>query len=489
MKELKILYLEDSPYDAELAIRILNKAGMVFDLKLVDTKEEFAEALGEYTPDVILSDHSLYQFNSYEALKLFKATGVRIPFILVTGTVSEEFAVNILNEGADDYLLKSNLTRLPSAITNAIEKYKFARERQQYINNIIANESLMKAAEEMARFGSWQYESTHQSMLWSEGAFRILGYGPDDVDPGHAIVLSHMHAADKLKYEEEIIHQTPDKPGFSGELRMFDKEGILKYVFFQVISSFDADGNNVNQLGFMQDVTEKRLLESELARQALARQKLVMGTTIQAQERERKFLGQELHDNINQILTGCKIYLRLATLTTEPEKKTELINKSLEHINQAVGEIRKLSKSLVAPTLGDIGLEVALRDLADEINLAQQLNVLVINESEEAWKIDEQMELMFYRIAQEQLNNIRKYANASEAVILLSSDDTHNYFSISDNGIGFDANERPKGIGLRNISTRVSFYSGEMKVITAPGQGCTIEIKIPKEQLQARVQG
>jgi len=87
MKEFKILYLEDSPHDAELAGYILKKAGINFTLKLVDTQTEYQQALQEYSPDIILADHSLFHFNSSEALKIFKSTGLRIPFILVTGTV------------------------------------------------------------------------------------------------------------------------------------------------------------------------------------------------------------------------------------------------------------------------------------------------------------------------------------------------------------------------------------------------------------------
>lgn len=481
MNELKILYLEDSTYDAELAGRMLHRAGIPFTFKLVDTKEEYTEALNEFRPDVILADHSLFQFNSSEALQLFKTTGLKIPFILVTGTVSEEFAVNILKEGADDYLLKSNLTRLPSAITSSLEKYRFARERQQYLENIFANEALMKAAEELAKFGSWQYDRLHDSMQWSQGIFRILGYSTGETQPGHSVVHSHIHPEDQQSYDQSVMSQNKKKPGFSGELRIIDKAGNLKYVFFRVVSTFGSEGKVITQLGFMQDVTEKRLLEKELAKQALAHQKLITEITIQAQERERNFLGRELHDNINQILTGAKIYLKIASSTAEEKRRLECIDKSFENINQAVGEIRNLSKSLVAPTIGDMGVEIALQELAEEINLAKEIYVDVLNESSEAWRMDEQKELMFYRIAQEQLNNIRKYAKASKAVIRLNADDKYHYFSITDDGIGFNPSERSKGIGLRNISNRVDFYSGEMKIISARGQGCSIEIKIPKE--------
>jgi signal transduction histidine kinase len=119
---LKLLILEDMDEDVELIKRTLKKSGMQFETRQVDTREDFVKALNEYQADVILSDHSLPQFDSVEALKLCKKAGRQVPFILVTGAVSEEFAVTCLKEGADDYVLKSNLARLPNAIRNSLKQ-------------------------------------------------------------------------------------------------------------------------------------------------------------------------------------------------------------------------------------------------------------------------------------------------------------------------------------------------------------------------------
>jgi signal transduction histidine kinase len=119
---LKVLILEDMEEDVELIKRSLKKAGLQFQAMQVDSREGFVQALQQYDADVILSDHSLPQFNSVEALELCKKMKSEAPFILVTGAVSEEFAVSCLKQGADDYVLKSNLARLPNAIHNALRQ-------------------------------------------------------------------------------------------------------------------------------------------------------------------------------------------------------------------------------------------------------------------------------------------------------------------------------------------------------------------------------
>ncbi len=129
-KQLKILLLEDNLSDAELLVRALNKAEMEHELRLVDTKEEFLAQLYSFKPDVILSDHSLPSFNSIEALRISRDYRPDIPFILVTGEVSEEFAVECMKAGVDDYILKSSLIRLPSSIRTIFSKNDANREKK-----------------------------------------------------------------------------------------------------------------------------------------------------------------------------------------------------------------------------------------------------------------------------------------------------------------------------------------------------------------------
>lgn len=128
---LKILHLEDSPSDAYLIERALRKAHFDFIIHIAETKQQFIEALENFKPDLILSDHSLPQFNSMDALTIYKQYNYEVPFILITGSVSEEFATRSIKEGADDYILKNNLIRLPSAIRQALRARQIESEKHR----------------------------------------------------------------------------------------------------------------------------------------------------------------------------------------------------------------------------------------------------------------------------------------------------------------------------------------------------------------------
>lgn len=160
MKEhLKILILEDVEEDVELVRRELMKEKLLFTLYRVDKKDEYLSSLVEIKPNVILSDHSLPQFNSVEALEISQRIGSNIPFILVTGTVSEEFAVTCLKNGADNYVLKGNLSRLPSAITNALQQKATEKNRKLAERTLHQqNKMLVKVNQELDRF---VYSTSH----------------------------------------------------------------------------------------------------------------------------------------------------------------------------------------------------------------------------------------------------------------------------------------------------------------------------------------
>src|SRR6188768_1616672 len=147
---LKILCLEDDDIDFEIINMTLKRSGMEMITKMVDSREKFLHELNAFQPDVILSDHALPEFNSTEALTLCKARHSHIPFILVTGAVSDEFAVSCMKRGADDYLLKSNLSRLASAIKSALKHKETERAKLTAITSLAArNEELTKINKEL----------------------------------------------------------------------------------------------------------------------------------------------------------------------------------------------------------------------------------------------------------------------------------------------------------------------------------------------------
>jgi signal transduction histidine kinase len=152
-KILKILLVEDNKDDLELIERTLRKGNLRFTSQCVDTLQEFREALFRFKPDIVLSDHGMPEFNSFQALNECLQEHADVPFILVTGTVSDDYAISCLKSGVDDYILKSNLSRLPTAVRNAMKRRgleKLKKEAELTLRR--QNEELVKLNRELDNF-------------------------------------------------------------------------------------------------------------------------------------------------------------------------------------------------------------------------------------------------------------------------------------------------------------------------------------------------
>ena len=125
-----LLLVEDNAQDAELVLETLRGAGFDPQCRQVDTREDYVRELTA-SPDLILSDFSLPQFDGKTALQLLKATGMEIPFIIVSGCIGEEMAVECMKAGAADYLLKDRLGRLPHAVSQALDRKRLLEEKRQ----------------------------------------------------------------------------------------------------------------------------------------------------------------------------------------------------------------------------------------------------------------------------------------------------------------------------------------------------------------------
>ena len=130
-KELRILMLEDAPSDAELIVRELHRGGIKFESRRVETKEDFVRSLKGFNADIILADYNLPSFDGPAAISLVKEQFPELPVILVSGTMGEDLAVEMLKIGAWDYILKDRLSRLVPSVRRALKEAKENAERKR----------------------------------------------------------------------------------------------------------------------------------------------------------------------------------------------------------------------------------------------------------------------------------------------------------------------------------------------------------------------
>ena len=138
-QNLNILFVEDLITDLELARRSIRKENIEIDYRLVETEEDFIKELKAFTPDIVVSDYSMPMFDGMKALKLSQELSPDTPFIILTGSMNEETAVACMKAGADDYVLKEKITRLPFAIKEAIDKKQSQQEKKRMETQLITS--------------------------------------------------------------------------------------------------------------------------------------------------------------------------------------------------------------------------------------------------------------------------------------------------------------------------------------------------------------
>lgn len=196
---------------------------------------------------------------------------------------------------------------------------------------------------------------------------------------------------------------------------------------------------------------------------------------MQGEEKERKRLAADLHDGLGGQLAGIKINLsRIATSTSHPDTQ---LQKVIEQLDVSANELRRIARNMMPESLLLMGLEPALKDMCDSLNT--EATTVVFQPFGIHRNIHPEVQINIYRIVQELLTNAVRHAQASEILVQCSQNGTRFFITLEDNGKGFDPAAvvaRP-GIGMSNARSRVEYLNGKLDILSAPGEGTTINIE------------
>lgn len=254
-KELRILILEDVPTDAELMERELRRANLTFSSKRVDTKEAFVKELKDFAPDIILSDYSLPQFNAIEALQLLREHAYDMPLVLVTGSLGEEAAVECIKSGAKDYILKSSLKRLSTAVLNALEKKEGERNQARFAAIIEATTDFVGISDTNGR-----------ALYINRAGRKKLGIG-DDKDISNIRLEDALPEWARALVLKEGIPAALRDGAWSGETALNGHGGQEVAVLQVIVAPRTPRGNVEFFATIMRDITERKRAEEVIQTQ------------------------------------------------------------------------------------------------------------------------------------------------------------------------------------------------------------------------------
>jgi two-component system, NarL family, sensor histidine kinase UhpB len=470
--------LEDNPLDAIIIQKMLSRASFSTEFTVTSSGEEYINRLNDHQFDLILCDYQLPGFDAIKALHARNQKNSSIPFILVSGAVSEEIAISIIKEGANDYILKDRLQRLPVAIEKAIRKQQLRFDKQSAEASLSQLTERFQLAAKTSFDIIWDYDLEKGLVYCSDAIEKIIGSTlADSISPHY--LKKFIHPDDLTAIKRSFIQIIKSRDHRWRKLfRVIRVDGSIAWVNTNAMVLRNRHEKATRVVGVMHDITEVRRLQHELIEREMQNQKQIAQITLQAQEKERTAISRELHDNVNQLLATAKIMID--TATANPDMRDICLSKSKDSIMEAINELRNLAHDMMPPAFENNNFENILSDFAWKINLTGKIKLkFSLPPAEKLQLMDNNRKLAFYRIIQEQVSNILKHAKAKNISIIIDTDASGFTLAIEDDGIGFNAQKRARGIGLKNIENRCTLLGGTMNITTSPGEGCILMVKIP----------
>lgn len=506
---LRVLILEDSPADAELMLHELRRAGFDPDWVRVDTEADYRAEL-ETPFDVVLADYSLPQYDALRALRLLQDRALDIPFIVVTGSIGEEAAVECMKHGAADYLLKDRLARLGPVVAHALEQRRLRDEKRQMEERLrlqsVALESAPTGVVITDREGriTWvNHQFTHINGYTAEEA---LGQTPRLLKSGKHDQSFYQHL-----WETILSGQI-----WRGEFINRRKDGSL-YIEEEIIAPVrDARGTISHFIGVHQDITERKRIEEALR----TKTEQIREMTQQLWQTAKLATTGELTASIAHELNNplATVSLRVESLLTQvppddPKRRAlEVIEQEVERMGNLVTNLLQFSRrsqpqistldvreetertlELIHYHLRNRRISV-VREFAPDVPMVQadrqQLRQLFLNLFTNASDAMPQGGTLTLRVkaisdVEFRISNLPTPDPGSPAAVVIEVEDT---------GVGIAPADLPKvmepffttkpegmgtGLGLAICRRIVQEHGGTLELTSEPGRGTTVRITLP----------
>jgi len=484
-RALRILILEDLPSDAELMVYELREAGIAHTYRRVAAREEFVAALSAGWPDLILSDFHLPSFDGLEALALTQAACPDVPFIFVSGAMGEEVAIDAVKRGATDYVLKDRLSRLGPAVQRALREAEARRERRQAVAALRDSEGNYRLL--VKNIPAVVYKGYIDCAVdFVDGKVEELTeYQKQEFDVRKMKWSDVVIPEDRQNFKDAFLEGLKASKSYLREYRIRRKTGEVIWIQDRGQIICDPEGQVDYISGVFFDITERRQAEEAL-RESERRLRHLTSQLLSAQERERKRISMELHDELGQSLAVLKLQIRAierALGDDQQDLKSGCVELLL-YLDGVIDDIRRLSRDLSPAILEDLGLQSALKYLVNGVSKHYTVSAsFEVEDLDHLFPSDAQ--IIIYRIFQECLTNISKHAGATEVSIAVRENDGRLSLVLEDDGAGFDPAQvsarraSSRGLGLAALDERTRMLGGTLEIRTQPGSGTRVTCVIP----------
>src|SRR5687767_8209090 len=255
---VRLVVVEDMPMEAEIAVRQLESGGFSCNWKRVESEAALRSALEETRPDLILSDFTLPGFDGISALEIARELTPDTPFIFLSGTIGEERAIDALQRGAYDYVLKTNMARLVPAVRRALAEAtarRTQRSLEQQLRDIVAT----------SQDWIWEHDAQGRFTFCSDSVRQILGYGPEEMLRTNASQYIHPEDLASLDVAMHMLGAN-QRTASNLQVRWRHRNGSYRWLERNMLALLGESGGVIGFRGSERDITERRRQEKHISR-------------------------------------------------------------------------------------------------------------------------------------------------------------------------------------------------------------------------------
>jgi two-component system, NarL family, sensor histidine kinase UhpB len=507
-RELKILVVEDSDDDALLLELAIERSGARCVFHRVDTAEKMAAALQKQVWDAVIADYVLPNFDGLAALAMVKEFGLDVPFIIVSGHITEDTAVAAMKAGAHDYVMKDKLARLVPAIAREIRDAA-VRKAQRAAREQLGNEQAFRAAIEISIPSGIAVVDLDGRQSYVNAAFcRMVGWAEDELK-GKKPPFDYWPPEEHDKITAALGKVAEGQAPPDGlELLLQRKTGERFDALLLVTALKDSFDSVTGWLSSITDITQRKQAEDALRRsheelevrvrqrtadlsaanrklqEALAERRRLEHELLEITDKERRRIGLDLHDDLGQKLTGIALMLkglqnRLAKHHSEDAREAGKIHKLMK---ETMSQTRDISHDLVTIDVEEADLVSALERLVSRVQRIFDISCRLRHETT-MHALDAGAVSQLYKITQEAVTNAIKHGTARNVEIHLTNGSNLVHLAIHSDGAPFPSVLSPKaGIGLHIMGYRANLIGASLEIKAAEAGGTVVMCSVPVSQ-------
>jgi len=528
---ISILLIEDDEHDQFAFKRSLRNSATAFEISVCERAEEALEiiAASKASFDVVVADYDLPGMTGMDFYRKIQHTNHLPPFVMLTGAGSEDLAVEALQIGFYDYIIKDPdqgyLKLLPLKLVDVKQRKSERRAKRKAqaelkkAHDELESQVAKRTAELLLTVQALEQEITEHERARQEISIaydalnsatsgiiitgsdlrirfanltcvRLFNFNlPSDII---GLDASNLFSAGKNRKFAGLKLSELQSMGQTQELVVQCADGSafpVEAVFSEVA---DSDGAVVDKMVSLIDITARKKTEAALLASE-GRLRALSQKVLDAQENERSVVAQDIHDSITGSLAAIKIFMeqKLIAMTGGSSNDSVSLERIIAMMTDTIQETRRISARLRPAMLDDLGLFPTIdwfcREFEEHYPEIQVVRRLEIEEEDVA----DQLKVVIFRILQEAMNNLAKHSEADRVNISLAQFGNELKLCVQDNGCGFDfekihSNRDPlRGFGLANMQDRAEICGGKLEIRSKPQAGTTIVLMLPCDAMSA----